>query len=73
MKLFSHKDIERSQDLECDVCIIGSGAGGSTLAAGLAEEGFDVIMLEAGQHRWRKDFNMDEGEALKNLYQETTF
>lgn len=71
MKLFSHKDIERSQDLECDVCIIGSGAGGATLAAGLAEEGFDVIMLEAGQHRWRKDFNMDEGEALQNLYQES--
>ena len=70
MKLYSHKDIDRSQDLECDVCIIGSGAGGATLAAGLTEDGFDVIMLEAGQHRWRKDFNMDEGEAFQNLYQD---
>ncbi len=56
MKLFSYKDIERSQDLECDVCIIGSGAGGATLAAGLVEQGIDVIMLEAGQHRWKKRF-----------------
>ena len=34
--------------LEADVCIVGSGAGGATAAAILAEAGLDVIVLEEG-------------------------
>ena len=57
--------------LECDVCIIGSGAGGSVLAAGLAEEGIDVVMLEAGPHYTKKEFvELDERWALSSLYQD---
>ena len=70
IQLYTHQDIEHSQELECDVCIVGSGAGGATLAAGLVEQGLDVIMLESGQHRWRKDFDMDEAKAMQTLYQE---
>ena len=33
---------------ECDVLIVGSGAGGATTAAILAEAGFDVIVVEEG-------------------------
>ena len=33
---------------ECDVLIIGSGAGGATTAAILAEAGLDVIVVEEG-------------------------
>lgn len=33
---------------QCDYVIVGSGAGGGTLAARLAERGMDVILLEAG-------------------------
>src|SRR3954451_19294566 len=35
---------------ECDVAIVGSGAGGAAAAAELAEAGLDVILLEAGDH-----------------------
>lgn len=34
--------------VDCDVLIIGSGAGGATTAATLAEAGFDVVVAEEG-------------------------
>src|SRR5437588_6425881 len=34
--------------LECEYVVVGSGAGGGTLAARLAEAGRAVILLEAG-------------------------
>mgnify|MGYP006392068867 CR=1 FL=1 len=37
---------ERHHD--CDVLIIGSGAGGATTAATLAEAGHDVLIVEEG-------------------------
>jgi len=36
--------------MRCDVAIIGSGIGGSTLAAILARQGLRVIVFEAGMH-----------------------
>ncbi|MDQ4005335.1 MAG: GMC family oxidoreductase [Actinomycetota bacterium] len=48
-----------------DVCIVGCGAGGSTLARRLAEAGWKVVVLEAG--RWLdtdEDFRQDELEML---------
>ncbi|MGA0879750.1 MAG: GMC family oxidoreductase N-terminal domain-containing protein, partial [Ilumatobacteraceae bacterium] len=38
----------RGRPVECDVLIIGSGAGGATTAAALAEAGFDVVVAEEG-------------------------
>jgi NADPH-dependent 2,4-dienoyl-CoA reductase/sulfur reductase-like enzyme len=51
---------------EVDFCIVGAGAGGGVLGAKLAEAGFSVAILEAGEH-WdpTKDFNSDERAASK--------
>jgi choline dehydrogenase-like flavoprotein len=55
-----------SLDEEVDFVIIGSGAGGGTLAARLAEHGFSVIVLEAGPYfRPLEDFASDETEQSK--------
>lgn len=41
-------EIEAGQALECEICIVGAGAAGVTLALELAKHGREVILLEAG-------------------------
>ena len=43
-----------------DICIIGSGAGGSPIAYELSNAGYKVVVLEKGKHFTEKDFNKDE-------------
>lgn len=72
MKGGIHSAAELAGDLElaCDVCVIGSGAGGAVVAAGLAARGLSVVMLEEGGHFTTADFRMQEREAYRDLYQE---
>ena len=37
-------------DFYVDVVVIGSGAGGATVAAHLAEQGFRTLVLEEGKY-----------------------
>lgn len=62
--------LTEDQRLECDVCIVGSGSGGAVLAAGLAEQGLDVIMLEEGPYLTKDDFDGQEGTAYPAMYQD---
>ena len=55
----------REQD-EVDFAIVGTGAGGGTLAARLAEQGFSVVAFDAGPYfRPLEDFASDETEQNK--------
>ena len=54
----------------CDVVIVGSGAGGAVLAAGLAEAGLSVIVVEEGGAFTKADFDLQEGTAYPRLYQD---
>jgi len=56
--------------LDCDVCVVGSGAGGGTAAAVLATAGFDVIVLEAGDHYEPADFDGAELSGYTRMYLE---
>ncbi len=60
----------RGEGEECDVVIVGSGAGGAVAAATLAEAGLDVLVLEAGDHYDRDSYPADRLEAIQTLYRE---
>ena len=58
-----HRDVD-----EVDFAIVGTGAGGGTLAARLAEKGFSVVAFDAGPYfRPLEDFASDE-TAQEKLY-----
>jgi choline dehydrogenase-like flavoprotein len=62
------RDTMKRYDGAVDVCIVGAGAAGSTLAKELAEGGLSVVVLEAG--RWldtQEDFLNDELSMLGTL------
>lgn len=46
--------------LAADVCVVGSGAGGSVIAAELARRGRSVLVLEAGEQWSEADFRQLE-------------
>lgn len=58
----------KAADLACDVCVVGSGAGGGVAAAVLARAGLDVVVLEAGPTVSESDFVGDELDAYRRLY-----
>jgi len=61
-------DVERDMTLDCDVVIVGSGAGGGVTAGVLAQGGRSVVVLEKGAQHTPKDFSWIEGESLSNTY-----
>ncbi len=61
-----------SLDLEADVVIVGTGAGGGTAAETLSKAGLSVVLLEAGPLKTSSQFDMDERAAYRDLYQEGT-
>jgi len=57
-------------EVDADVCIVGSGAGGSPVAAALQAKGLSVIVLEEGGHHTKPEFRMREDQAYPMLYQQ---
>ncbi len=62
--------VPRGDGEDCDVVIVGSGAGGAAAAATLAEAGLDVVVLEAGGNYNRSNYPRDPIEAITALYRE---
>lgn len=49
-------DLPRQDLVDCDVVVIGTGAGGAAVAARLTEQGLGVIMVEEGDYAGRTEF-----------------
>lgn len=69
--IFTHADIQKNIDEECDVCVIGSGAGGAVVAKELAEAGLSVILLEEGGYHQPPSFRTtDTIDSITRLYRD---
>ncbi len=53
--------------LRADLCVIGSGAGGSMVAMIAAEAGLSVVVLEAGEHVATGQMSQREEEMIPRL------
>ncbi|UVJ46375.1 GMC family oxidoreductase [Pseudomonas sp. LS1212] len=60
MTTFAHDD-------DSVVVIVGSGAGGGTLANALAKQGINLVVLEAGKRYGIGDFENDEWAMFKKI------
>lgn len=54
--------------LDCDVVVVGSGAGGGVAAAVLSAAGLDVLVIESGGYFDDGDFDGGELNALTRMY-----
>jgi NADPH-dependent 2,4-dienoyl-CoA reductase/sulfur reductase-like enzyme len=51
--LIDASEIDHGAELACDVCVIGAGAAGLTVAHELAGSGLSVIVIAGGGRRRR--------------------
>jgi choline dehydrogenase-like flavoprotein len=54
--------------VDCDVVVIGTGAGGAVVGRELAEAGLAVVFVEEGQYFDRSDFTGRSVPMMKKLY-----
>ncbi len=70
-QLIDASTLSEGRDIDADVVIVGTGAGGGVSAEILAASGLKVVMVEEGPLRSSSDFHMRESEAYPDLYQES--
>jgi choline dehydrogenase-like flavoprotein len=55
-------------DVECEVVVVGTGAGGAVVGRELAERGYAVVFVEEGRFVRRDEFTGSSVQAHQNLY-----
>jgi choline dehydrogenase-like flavoprotein len=69
-KIRTSDDIANNLNLDCDVCVVGSGSGGAWVAHELTKQGKRVVLLEEGGYHTKREFDMTEARSFPNLYQD---
>lgn len=70
-KVIDAAALQADRELEFDVVVVGSGAGGGVTAEILAQAGLNVALVEEGPLASSAEFRMREREAYPRLYQES--
>jgi choline dehydrogenase-like flavoprotein len=70
LRPIAYPEIHGQVDIQADVCVVGSGAGGAVVARELAEGGLSVVVLEEGGYFARGDFEGPPFERLLRLYRD---
>ena len=68
--LTQQSEVTADLAVECSVVVVGSGAGGATMAAELADAGVDVVIVEEGGYHPTESFTAATGRALRTLYRD---
>ncbi len=55
-------------EFKADIAIVGAGAGGGSLAYHLVEQGFNVVLFDAGPLWATNTFSTDMGKAYARMY-----
>lgn len=63
--------VDQDLQLECEVVVIGSGAGGAACAHELASRNRAVLLLEEGPWFRRKDFSGRPSHAYRRMYRDS--
>ncbi len=58
-------------EIRCDLCVVGSGAGGAVVAARAAEAGRRVVIVEEGPYVRAAEISHEEDEMSAALYKES--
>jgi choline dehydrogenase-like flavoprotein len=61
-------DFADGETIECDVVVIGSGAGGAPVASFLAEKLIATVIIEEGKYYTRKDFTGQSYDSVRKFY-----
>jgi hypothetical protein len=70
-QIVSTKEWKESRDVECEVVVIGTGAGGAVVGRELADRGYAVVYIEEGAYRKRNDFVGSFIHAHSTYYRNT--
>ncbi len=67
-RIVDAQSLSDGESLECDVVVVGTGAGGAPVARSLAAQGYAVLVIEEGPYFTREDFNGKAPDMIAKLY-----